>query len=98
QVDALLSRIFLARAEHALGHATAARTLLSQARSIARGAAEGPVRTAWLNRIRHEVRRTQSRRSAPRPLLGRRTLKGLGKLPLPRPRVVLGPAPRVVSS
>jgi hypothetical protein len=97
-LDALLSRIFLARAEHALGNVAAARTLISQARAIVRAAVQGPARAAWLSRIQHEVRRTQSRRSAARRSLGRRALKGLGRLSLPRARARLRPALRVALS
>ena len=83
--DSLLNRIFLARAEHALGNAAAAGRLLAEARAIARSSFRGPVLTAWIGRIQREVREMRSVR---RPL-GRRSLRAQGKLSLPRRRVRL---------
>jgi hypothetical protein len=85
--DSLLNRIFLARAEHALGNAAAASRLLAEARAIAKSSIRGPALTAWIGRIQREVR--ESRRQRVRRLLGRRSLKAQGKLSLPRRRVRL---------
>jgi predicted Zn-dependent protease len=87
--DSLLNRIFLARAEHALGNAAAARRLLAEARAIARSSFRGPALTDWIGRIQHEVREMQSRRPRVRRPLGRRSLRAQGKLSLPRRRVRL---------
>ncbi len=81
--DSLLNRIFLARAEHALGNAAAAGRLLAEARAIARSSFRGPVLTAWNGRIQREVRDMRPRRSRVRRQLGRRSLKAQGKLSLP---------------
>jgi hypothetical protein len=87
--DSLLNRIFLARAEHALGNAAAADRLLAEARAIARSSFRGPVLTAWIGRIQREVRDMRSRLPRVRRPLGRRSLKAEGKLSLPRRRVRL---------
>src|SRR5882757_10052462 len=81
--DSLLNRIFLARAEHALGDAAAADCLLAEARAIARSSFRGPVLTAWFGRIQREVRDMRSRRPRVRRPLGRRSLRAQGKLSLP---------------
>jgi len=87
--DSLLNRIFLARAEHALGNAAAAGRLLAEARAIARSSFRGPVLTAWIGRIQREVRDMRSRRPRVRRPLGRRSLQAQVKLSLPRCRVRL---------
>jgi hypothetical protein len=87
--DSLLNRIFLARAEHALGNAAAAGRLLAEARAIARSSFRGPARTAWIGRIQREVRDMRSRCPRVRRPLGRRSLNAEGKLSLPRRRVRL---------
>jgi hypothetical protein len=87
--DSLLNRIFLARAERALGNAAAASRLLAEARAIAKSGVRGPALTAWGGRIQREVREMRSRRPRVRRLLGRRSLKAQGKLSLPRHRLRL---------
>ena len=87
--DSLLNRIFLARAEHALGNAAAASRLLAEARAIARSSFRGLALTDWIGRIQHEVREMQSCRPRVRRPLGRRSLQAQGKLSLPRRRVRL---------
>ena len=87
--DSLLNRIFLARAEHALGNAAAAGRLLAEARAIARASFRGPVLTAWNGHIQREVREMRSGYPRVRRPLGRRSLKAQGKLSLPRRRVRL---------
>jgi hypothetical protein len=81
-MDALLNRIFLARAEHALGNAAAARRLIGQAQAIARAEARPPVLTAWMRLIQREAREMRSRRPRTQHRCGRRSLKGQAKLPL----------------
>jgi hypothetical protein len=81
-LDALLSRIYLARAEHALGNAAAARRLIGQAQAIARAGARPPVLTAWMRLIQRSAREMRSRRLRAQHRCGRRSLKGQAKLPL----------------
>jgi dienelactone hydrolase len=81
-LDALLNRIYLARAEHALGNATAARRLIGQAQAIARAGARPPLLTAWMRLIQRATREMQSRRPRAQHRYGRRSLKGQAKLPL----------------
>jgi hypothetical protein len=83
----LLPLLFLARAEHALGNAAAARRLLVKARVVARACLRGRVKSAWLGLIQREVRELRSRRSHPRRPFGRRVVRGQRKLLLPRPRM-----------
>ena len=85
-MDSLLTRIFLARAEHALGNAAAARRLMVEARAIARSGVRGPALTAWMGRIQREAREMRSRRLPIRWRFGRRSLKAHSKLSLPRLR------------
>jgi hypothetical protein len=85
-MDALLIRIYLARAEHALGNAAAARRLIGQAQAIARIEARPPVLTAWMQLIQREAREMRSRRPRVLHRYGRRSLKGHAKLPLLRLR------------
>jgi hypothetical protein len=87
--DSLLNRIFLARAERALGNAAAAGQLLAEARAIATASFRGPVLTAWTGRIQREMREMRSRGPRGRRPLGRRSLKAERKLSLPRRRVRL---------
>jgi hypothetical protein len=61
-LDALLNRIYLARAEHALGNAAAARRLIAQAQAIARAGARPPALAAWLRLIQRAEREMRSRR------------------------------------
>ena len=61
-LDALLIRIYLARAEHALGNAAAARRLIGQAQAIARTEARPPALTTWMRLIQREARETRFRR------------------------------------
>ena len=84
--DALLVRIFLARAEHALGNAAAARSLIAQARALARAGVRPPAPAAWMRRLQRELREMRFRRRRPRPGFGRRSLKGQSKLSLLRLR------------
>jgi len=81
--DALLNRIYLARAEHALGNAAVARSLIGQAQAIARAGAPAPVVAARLQLIQ---RATREMRSPPprraRHRYGRRSLRGHAKVPL----------------
>jgi hypothetical protein len=88
-LDSLLNLIFLARAEHALGNAAAARSLLTKARAIARVSVVGPATTAWLGRIQHELRALRCRRSRARRFFGRRVLRRQRKVFLPGPRMRL---------
>jgi hypothetical protein len=82
-LDALLNRIYLARAEHALGNAAAARRLIGQAQAIARSGAPPPVVAARLRLIQRAAREMRSRRpSRARHRYGRRSLKGHAKVPL----------------
>jgi len=54
--DLFMSRIFLARAEHALGNAAAARDLITQARATAEGTVgRQPGVTALIGRIEREM-------------------------------------------
>jgi hypothetical protein len=53
--DSLITRIFLARAEHALGNAAAVRGLMTGPRAIARTGAAGPAVTALIGRIESEM-------------------------------------------
>jgi hypothetical protein len=85
-LDAVLSRIFLARAEHALGNGVAARNLLMEACAIVRVGVPRPTLTAWIERIRREECEMNSHRLRARPCFGRRSLKAHAKLSLPRPR------------
>jgi hypothetical protein len=87
--DSLLNRIFLARAEHALGNAAAAGCLLAEARAIARSGVRGQSLTAWIGRIQREVRDMRSGRPRVRQPLGGRSLQAQAKLSLPRRRVRL---------
>jgi dienelactone hydrolase len=83
-LDSLLTRMFLARAEFALGNRAAANRLITEARAIARGGVRGPALTAWIRWIqRQEVR---YRRPHARRGFGRRSLKAHSKLSLPRLR------------
>jgi len=84
--DAVLSRIFLAHAEHALGNAIAVRNLLMEARAIVRAGVPRPALTAWIERIRREECEMRSHRSHIRPRFGRRSLKAHARLSLPRSR------------
>ena len=82
-LDALLNRIYLARAEHALGNAAAARRLMGQAQAIARAGAHPPVVAARLRLIQRAAREMRSRRPPrARHRYGRRSLKGHLKVPL----------------
>ena len=59
--DALMSRIFLARAEHALGNAAAAAALMTQVRSItAQAGALEPAVISLIERIEREIQCTKS--------------------------------------
>src|SRR5215471_18109104 len=80
--DALLSRIYLARAEHALGNAAAARRLIGQAQAIARTGARQPMLAAWMRVIQRAAREVRSRRPRLPHRCGRRSLKGQAKVPL----------------
>jgi dienelactone hydrolase len=84
--DALLIRIYLARAEHALGNTAAARRLIGQAQAIARVGARPPVVAARLRLIQRAAHEMRSRRHHARHRYGRRSLKGHAKLPLLRLR------------
>jgi len=81
-VDALLTRIYLARAEHALGNAAAARSLIGQAQAIARTGARQPMLAAWMRVIQRAAREVRSRRPRLPHRCGRRSLKGQAKVPL----------------
>jgi hypothetical protein len=81
-LDALLSRIYLARAEHALGNAAAARRLIGQAQAIARAGARPPLLAAWMRLIQRAAREMRSRRPRAQHRYGRRPLKGHAKVPL----------------
>src|SRR5262245_30738266 len=81
-LDALLIRIYLARAEHALGNAAAARRLIGQAQAIARTEARPPALTTWMRLIQREAREMRFRRPRALHRYGRRSLKGHAKLPL----------------
>jgi hypothetical protein len=81
-VDALLSRIYLARAEHALGNAAAARSLIGQAQAIVRAGARPPMLTAWKRVIQRAAREMRSRRPRLPHRYGRGSLKGQTKVPL----------------
>ena len=55
--DALISRIFLARAEHALGNGVAAARLMTQVRSaIANPGSAGPATMALIERVESEMK------------------------------------------
>jgi hypothetical protein len=54
--DLLMSRIFLARAEHALGNAAAVDDLVTDARAIAQPSTSWPAVTALIGRIESEMR------------------------------------------
>jgi hypothetical protein len=64
-LDAVLIRIYLARAEHALGNATAARRLIEQARAITRAEARPPLLARWLRLI--HVRNSRCSLAGPVP-------------------------------
>jgi len=81
-VDALLSRIYLARAEHALGNAAAARKLIGQAQAIVRAGARPPMLAAWMRLIHRAAREMRSRRPHAQRRFDRRSLKAQAKLPL----------------
>jgi dienelactone hydrolase len=81
-LDALLSRIYLARAEHALGNAAAARRLIGQAQAIARAGARPPMLAAWMRLIQRAERKMRSHRPRAQHRYDRRSLKGQAKVPL----------------
>jgi hypothetical protein len=81
-LDALLNRIYLARAEHALGNAAAARRLIRQAQAIARAGARPPLLAVWLRLIQRTEREMRSRRPRAQHRYGRRSLKAHAKVPL----------------
>src|SRR5262249_14740555 len=79
-LDAVLNRIYLARAEHALGNAAAARRLIGQAQAIARARARPPALAAWLRLIQRAEREMRSRRPRAQHRYGRRSLKAHAKV------------------
>lgn len=85
--DSLVSRVFLARAEHALGNTAAVGSLIAEARAIARAGRWGFGAITLIRRIERDMR-------SPRPRapvrFGRRSLRAHGRLSLPRPRARLG--------
>jgi dienelactone hydrolase len=81
-LDALLNRLYLARAEHALGNAAAARRLIGQAQAIVRAEARPPMLVAWMRLIHRTAREMRSRRPRAQHRYDRRSLKGQAKLPL----------------
>jgi hypothetical protein len=87
-LDSVLSRMFLARAEHALGNAAAARSLIAQARAIARTGVRWPALAAWIALMERELREVRFRRWRAKWAYGRRSLKAQSKLSLPRVRLL----------
>jgi hypothetical protein len=81
-LDSLLNRIYLARAEHALGNVAAARRLIRQAQAIARAGIRPPVLALWLRLIQRTAREMRSRRPRAQHQYGRRSLKAHAKVPL----------------